>query len=504
MADDEKSRGAAGQDQGEEPSSQDPLQGRDEENVPPKGGSAPSGNGVGGPSGQGPRSDLNALYGSTLDAKVARAMPRAGRIIFAGVVVIGVFFGGLAVWAAFFPFSGAVIAPGIIKVATNNRVIQHLEGGIVDSIFVKEGDHVSKGDLLLRLQSAKIDASVDLLRSRLWALMARKARLEAQSRMADQVEWPQELLSLRSNSKVASIIASEKEVFRAALSDLKGKISLYRAQVAQLRKAIGGYQAELAARRELVASLKEELKAKESLYKEKYIDKVQILELRRKLAEAKGEMGRITHQIAEMEKKIDEIELQIIDLKNRYREQAVTELNKVLKEMVDIRQQIRPLLDAKKRLEIRAPVAGKVFNIMINTRRGSVIKPGEPIMEIVPDGSDLIAEAYIRSKDIAHVHPGQKVRVNLLAFNRRVVPPMPGRVTYISPDLIRRRGRGGRVMGVYKIHVSIDQGQVKRFHVFLMPGMPVVCYVMTKPRTILSYLLEPLLEMVHASLREPD
>ncbi len=431
-------------------------------------------------------------------SKILRTKP--ARYIVAGLVVIILFFGGLAAWSAFFPFRGAVIAAGSVKVSSERKTVQHLEGGIVDKILVREGDIVDKGDVLVRLKSAEVSSTVDLLQGRLWAKLAESSRLLAESTMKEQIIWEEELLEHKDNPEVQDVMDREEEIFISRRNDLQGKIDLHRSQMEQIREKIKGAQEELAAQKDIIAKLSEELEAKQSLLQDKYIDKAQILELQRMAAEHRGRAGRLKQSIAESKQKIEELKLQIVNLRNEYREKSVTEFSKVSNTIFELQEQLQAKLDTLRRLEITAPVAGEVLNLQIHSE-GGVIKAGQPILDIVPLNSELVIEARIRRQDITNVKVGQDVKVQLSAFNRRTTPPLPGEVSYVSADQLTQKTGAGE-QSFYIAHVHVNQDALQGSDAYLSPGMPAVCYIATEKRTIFEYLTEPIFEVMDKALRE--
>ncbi len=423
------------------------------------------------------------------------------KFIIAGLAVIAIFFGGLGLWAAFFPFSGAVIAPGVVKVSQERKVIQHLEGGIVDEILVREGSTVKAGDLLVRLKSTVVDASADLVQSQVWAKQARYARLRAESHMAGRIDWPEELLANRQTADVAESMQKEEDIFRSRRADIEGKLSLYDSQIIQLGERIAGAQEQVKSHESIIAALQEELKAKEILLEGRYIDMSQVLELRRRLAEREGEKGNLRQSIAGTRQQIEEVKLRKVDIQNTYRETATSELGTTSDEIVALRERLRPAIDSQERLEIRAPIAGEVLNLRVHSEKGGVVRPGDPLMDIVPKDSDLIVESKIKPEDITRVHSGQETMVQLTAFNRRDVSPLLGEVTHVSADMLREQTPSG-MMPYYLVFVRVTPEELKSQKVYLSPGMPAVCFISTEERTILGYLLEPIFYFLDRSLRE--
>ncbi len=430
--------------------------------------------------------------------KVINTNPR--RFIIAGFLVIFCFFGGIGAWSVYFPFQGAVIASGVVKVFGEKKVVQHLEGGIVDTIYIREGDKVNKGDVLIELKSSQVNANVDLLQGRLWAKLAEASRLNAEITMDSKIKWSKELLESKENEEVAQVMAKEQKIFKYRIADMQGKILLYNSQIKQLGNRINGANEESKTQDEIIANLNEELQAKRPLFKDQYMGKSDILELERSLAQFKGRKAKLKQDIAEFFQMIQELKLRIVDIENQYREKAVSSLGQVKDIIFEVNEQIKPYLDARKRLKIRAPISGEIINLTVNSESG-VIQSGMPLLEIVPADSKLIIEAQVRPRDITSVQKGQKTKVQLSAFQRKSTPPVSGKVVYISPDLISLQTYGGTV-SYYVAHIEVNKKDLEDKNAYLSPGMPIACYITTDKRSVISYLLDPLLENVDRAMRE--
>ncbi|MCB9481217.1 MAG: HlyD family type I secretion periplasmic adaptor subunit [Desulfobacteraceae bacterium] len=422
-------------------------------------------------------------------------------LIAAGLAVVFIFFGGLAVWSLFFPFEGAVIASGTVKVDGKKKVVQHLEGGIIDSIYVKEGDFVKKGELLIKLKSSQVTSNVEMLQGRLWTKLGQLGRLNAELSMKDVIEWPELLLENKDKKEVQEILEKETEIFKSRRSALSGEIALYNSQIIQLENRIEGVNEELLAHNETIDNFNEELDAKKELLKDNYVGKVQILELERRLSEYKGKRGRLKQDIAELHQKIEEFKLRIENLKNNYREEAVGRMSEVKDVIFEVNEQIKPYLDARERLEVRAPLSGQVINLMVNTEESGVIRPGMPLLEIIPENTPLVIYGKVNPKDITVVKKDQKTKVQLVAFKRDELPPLPAKVSYVSADLKADETPRGSIP-YYEVHVKIDPKVLEESSAYLSPGMPVVCYITTDKRNIMSYILDPLLRNVDMAMRE--
>ena len=215
------------------------------------------------------------------------------KYIIAGLLVIILFFGGLGVWSVYFPFQGAVIAPGVVNVLGERKMVQHLEGGIINKIFVKEGDEVTQGDVLIELKSSQVSSNVELLQGRLWAKEAEAARLRAEAGMKTSISWPKALNELTGDPDIAQILSTEKDIFVSRRSDLQGKIKLYDSQISQTKNRIEGAKEELKSVTEIILNLEEDLAGKRPLLAEKYMGKNDILTLERSLSEYRGRKGKL-------------------------------------------------------------------------------------------------------------------------------------------------------------------------------------------------------------------
>ena len=436
----------------------------------------------------------------TMDSdKILNTSPT--KFIIAGLLVIFCFFGGLAAWSLYFQFQGAVIAPGTVKVSGERKTVQHLEGGIIDEILVKEGDHVKKGDILIKLKSIKVEANVDLLKGRLYGKLAEHDRLVAEVEMAPKITWSEELQNDQGKRDVAKIMVAEKAIFLSRRSDLEGKISLYQSQIKQLGNRIDGAEEEFSTQEEIIANLEEEVGVKKTLFQENYMGKPEIMELERRLSEHKGRRGKLKQDMAEYRQMIEEYKLRMVDIKNQYREQAITQLGDTKDIIFEVKEQMKPAKDTQIRLTVRAPIGGEVINMQVHSEDSGVISPGMPLLDIVPANSKLIISARVSPQDITRVHKGQSTKVQLSAFNRNTTPPVPGVVTYIAPDLVSERTSTG-IISYYVAHIEVAPEDLKENNAYLSPGMPAACYITTDQRSVISYLLEPLLINADRAMRE--
>lgn len=421
------------------------------------------------------------------------------KIVQIGLLIVALFFGMGGIWIAVAEISGAVIAGGEVKVDTERKTVQHLEGGIVRAILVTNGSKVRAGQPLVELESSRVLAGVDQLRLQLAASALETARLEAEKEMGKTVRWPDPLPGV-TPAKFAELLESETKIFASRRTGLDNQVGLLRKQIQQMEEQANSLGQRLSAQQEIVAALEEELAAKEPLLAERFIDKTAILSLKRVLAENRGQLAQFQGSRAEVRQKIAEYQLRISALEAQYRQESVARLSEAQQRQSDRQQQLQPLLDASQRLTVTAPIGGEVVAMNVHSV-GGVVTPGQPLLDIVPENSRLIVECRIQVKDITQIHEGQDADVQLLAFNQRTTPKIKGKVAYVSADRLMQRTPAGE-MGFYVVHVAVDRGALEKNKLYLTSGMPATVFIYTEPRTVLDYLIEPIKERFDQALRE--
>ncbi len=421
------------------------------------------------------------------------------KIILSGLVVIGIFFGIGGLWVTFAEITGAVIVNGEVRVDTERKTVEHLEGGIVHSILVRNGDRVDKGQTLLTLESARVDAGVDQLLLQKTAAEIEEARLIAERDMTAEPLWPPRDPSLL-EEKYREFQETSAKAFTANRGALQNQTDLLTRQIRQLSIQIESIDDQLEAEAQVMRTLEEELASKESLFARQFIEKTQILELQRAIADRRSGLARLRGSRAELEEKVAEFELRIQSLESEYRQNAITRLVEVRQKIFDLQQQLLPMQDARRRLHVTAPVGGEVVAMQVNSV-GGVVRPGDPILDIVPADSPLIVEANVQVQDITHIRIGQKADVQLLAFPVRTTPKITAEVVYISADRLLQRTPQGEIPA-YIVHVALNKDELQENNLYLTAGMPASVFINTEPRTVLSYALEPLLDNFDRALRE--
>jgi len=431
--------------------------------------------------------------------KLAIGYSSSRKIIIIGLLIILVFFGIGGTWVTLAEITGAVITPGEVRIDTERKTVQHLEGGIIQSILVRNGDRVEAGQPLLVLDSSRIVAASDQMLLQMAIARLEEARLNAEINLAASVDWPAYDGSIPIDNYQDLLAAAEK-VFNTGRQALRDSTGLLRKQIDQIKEQDRSIDGRLKAEGEIISALQEELDAKLVLFAEQYIDKVGILALRRSIAEHRGEQAALLGSQAELREKIAEFELRITNQENEYRQEAIRRQFEVQQRISDIQQQLLPLLDSRTRLTVTAPVAGEVVALQVHSV-GGVIGSGQALMDIVPLDNPLIIECHVMVKDITHIHQGQHADIQLDAFKQRITPRISGQVVYISADRIMRPSPYGEVP-TYTIHIELDRSELAANNLYVSAGMPVTAFITTEPRTVLDYIIEPLTASLSRALRE--
>lgn len=423
--------------------------------------------------------------------------PRPFLLVGLAVIVLGL--GGFATWAAVAPLHSAVIAPGVVAVYSKRKQIQHLEGGIVEAILVRDGDLVAPGDVLLRLDETRAQANLAILRSERDAALATEGRLLAERDGAEDIGFSEDLTARRGAPDVAELMAGQDTLFRARRSSLEGEVEILDQRIAQLGEQTGGLRAQVKARGRQIALIAEELEGLQKLYQQGHAPRTRILALQREAADLQGERGELLAEIARTKTAAGETKMQILQLERQFREGAIAELRDVQQQLFDLKERIGAAEHVVNHIEVRAPVPGRVVGLTAHTV-GGVIQRGETILEIVPGEDRLVVEAQVRPLDIDNLVVGQDATVRITAFKQRSAPTLDGELAYVSADAIADDRTGE---SFFQARIEITASQVARLgNLRLQPGMPAEVMVKTGTRTAFQYLAQPIIESANRAWRE--
>ncbi|HKY01737.1 MAG TPA: HlyD family type I secretion periplasmic adaptor subunit [Burkholderiales bacterium] len=417
----------------------------------------------------------------------------------AGLLIILIFIVGIGTWAVFAPLSGAVIAPGVVKVDMNRKTLQHQEGGIVKEILVRDGQKVIAGQSLLVLDDVRVDANLELLRQQHDAELARQARLNAEKTVAAGIDYPESLLARRTDSKVSEVLQHERALFVARRQVLDDQVRLLRDQIAEGHREADALSAQVVAEERAVKLQREELSYNQILAEKNYVQKTRVMMLDRALADYESRAAEHRAERAKTKGRITDIELRIVSARNNYMQTAANEFSESTNRLFDIEERLRPSLDAQTRQRIVAPIDGEVVDLRVFTV-GAVIGPRDPLLDIVPLEKTLLVEAPMRVDDVAHVRLGAEVDVRLTAYKQRITPTVMGTVVYISADRLSDKATNEPY---YRTHVSITPEALKEAgDLQLLAGMPAEIYIKTSDRSVLDYWMEPITAYLRRAWRE--
>ncbi len=433
---------------------------------------------------------------SVMDTPEHRARPT----IMMGLGLMVFLFGFIFLWAALVPLQSGAVAPGRIVVDSNRKEIQHLEGGIVKEIAVREGDLVKAGQLLVKLDNTNSQARADLLRGEYIAARAAESRLLAERDDKPTVTFPEELTSLEAtDTTVRDNLDSQRRLFTSHRESLSGQIDVLNQKIAQSGSEISGLRDQANAAGRQVSLLDEEITVVRGLLAKGNALKPRLLALERQSADLIGQRGQAQAMISRASQTINESKINIINLKTEFLNQVVAELKETQTQLSSLNEQMRSAGDVARRVDIVAPITGTVTGLMVHTI-GGVVKPGDTVMTLVPQDDKLIVEARITPQDIDVVHTGLKAQVRLTAFKARYLRPAEGTVITVSADRFDDQRTGE---GFYTARIEIPQSELADIgDLKLTPGMPAETLIVTGRRTMLSYLVRPIRESFGRAFRE--
>jgi HlyD family secretion protein len=417
----------------------------------------------------------------------------------AGSIVVFLLVGGLGGWAATSSLAGAVIVSGTVVVDSNTKKVQHQTGGIVGEIRVSDGDHVSAGDLLIRLDETVTHSNLLVITKQLDEIDARLARLKAERDGSDHIDIASALQDRTNDPDIASIIAGEKTLFESRRNAHTGQKAQIQERITQLRDEIVGLTGQQSANVKQLALIQQELTGVDELFAKNLVPITRVTTLRREASRLEGEGAQLLSSVAQAKGKIAETELQSIQIDQDFRTEVIKELRDLEGKEAELSEHRVAAQDQLKRVEIRAPQAGIVHQLAAHTV-GGVIAAGEPIMLIVPDGDALVIEVKIAPQDIDRVHLGQTAFIRFPAFNTRTTPEFDGAVSRISADATKDTQS---TQSYFLVRVSMSDAEKQRLgDLKLMPGMPADVHIKTAERTALSYFIKPLQEQMSKAFRE--
>ncbi|HQT01535.1 MAG: hypothetical protein B7Z05_00750 [Thiotrichales bacterium 32-46-8] len=411
--------------------------------------------------------------------------------------------GGFVLWAGLAPLKSAVVATGKVVVESRNKVVQHLDGGLVAEIYVKEGDLVKKNQPLLRLSDVQIQAQLDIVNSQLWEAKANLARLQAERDGLDQLVLSSELKQLQSEPKMAQYLLTQMQLFEARRQAYHSEQSVLKQRIGQTKQQISGLEQVIASQVKRSQSLSQDVKDWQSLYEQQFADKVRLREMQRQLTELEGDIAGKQSEIARLKQVVAETERQVLLRQQEYQKEVTDGLREAQSRQSEAEARVSALSDQLRRIDILSPDDGRVVGFDVVTV-GAVLEPRRTIMEIVPADQSFAVIGQMQTQDVDQVLPGQLAEIKFMAFNTNYVPVMYGKVDSVAADALIDEVTK---MPYYKVKVVPDDQAVdalSRQGWNLVSGMPADVYIQTRERTLLNYIVRPLQIMISRAFNEDD
>ncbi|MFD3188988.1 HlyD family type I secretion periplasmic adaptor subunit [Sedimentitalea sp. HM32M-2] len=436
------------------------------------------------------------------DRPLAQPPTRIGRLVLILVLLIAGFWGGLGSWAALAPIQSAVVAMGSFKVWGDLPEVQHLEGGLIREIRVREGDHVDKGQILVVLADTVSSAQERILANQMIGLLAMELRLQAEYANDDEFVLPADLQAMvTGNPEFEELVATQQELFHSNDEMWRGQAAILRERMAEQKEQLAGLAARRAALGSRLAFIQDELADLKQLYDRGLITKSRYTARREAEVSIMGDADYVASQIDGVRQRVAETEERILQIRRDRIMRISEERQNVKQQIFELRQRIVANDDIKERRLIRAPLAGRIIDLQF-TSPGEVIQDGEKILQIVPDDAVYVVEGRVRPEDVDQVAEGNAARVRLTAYNFRTTPAVEGVVTHVSADSLTDKSTG---LTYYEVNIEIPDEMLATLpNVDVLPGMPAQIMIATGEQTVADYLLNPVIGGFETALRESD
>jgi HlyD family secretion protein len=416
-----------------------------------------------------------------------------------GLLVFVLLFGVTLAWAVLAPMSSAVVAPGTVIVRGRPQLVQHLDGGIIRNIYVRNGDAVKAGDVVVRLDDVLLLANLEIYRNRLRTAAARKARLEAERDSAPAIHFDDALVRTADLGDDSSQRTQQQEIFEARRISLDGQIAQLNEKISQLNNQISGAEGLIDARQQQLDLVEKELEGLRFLQKKAIAPITRVLAVERERADLLGQLAEYKAERARVENTISETKITILQVRRQFQESVLNELLEVSNQVDDLLQQMLATSKQLERIDIRAPISGIVHELLVNTI-GGVIPPGGTIMQLISTEEGVEIEANIETHAIDDVFIGQEAVIRFSAFNQRTTPEIHGTVARISPSSVIDEKTG---ISFYRVVVDAPAEEMDKLgDLKLIPGMPAEVFIQTGERSPLSYLLKPLIDQFNRAMTE--
>lgn len=426
--------------------------------------------------------------------------PNPRPVAIAGYFIVFLTFGILGTWASFAKLDSAIFAPGTISLEGNRKVVQHFEGGIVQDIAVREADMVQEGDVLLRLSAVEARSNLRVIDTRMDVAKIMEARLLAERTMSDEINLPADLNPEDSSAAVQFAFKDQQDLFDDRRSILQSRLDILASRIEQTNNQITGLELQKSASDRRVENFTEMMVRMRSGQEQGLIQTNVLAQREDEMISIEASLGGIISEIAQAKNVINETEFEMLQIRQEYRERASNELEEVRAEIAELTQRQNIASDILKRTEIRAPGSGTIQNLKVHTIN-SVIRPGDVLMELVPEDEELVINARVSPQDVDNVVPGLSTEVRFTAFKTRLTPILLGNINSVSNDVITPENP--QESPYYLARIEVNEADIpEEISGRLTAGMPADVIITTGERTVINYILSPLLDAVRKSLIE--
>jgi HlyD family secretion protein len=422
------------------------------------------------------------------------------RPLWLGWITSAVLVAGFGGWSVLSSIAGAVVTSGQVEVDQQRQVVQHPDGGIVETIVVKDGQVVAAGDLLLQLDGGMLRSELAIVEGQLFELLAQRARLEAERDDRTTLEFDGELAELSATREdVATLLTGQQNLFAARLDTAAKQTEQLGRRMDQIDAQVVGIDAQLVALGTQQELIVQELADQQSLLDKGLAQAGRVLALQREAASLEGQLGELKSLRAQSEGRKTEVELEILRLASTRREEANAQLRELGGRVLELAERRRTLTERVQRLEIRAPVSGIVLGMQVTTPR-AVIRPADPLLYLIPQDRPLVIVAQVSPIHVDEVRVGQDVKLLFSAFSSRTTPEVQGQVSVISADALTDQRTQ---VPYYRAEIILKPGEREKLgEVTLLPGMPVEAFIQTDLRSPMAYLVKPFTDYFNRAFRE--
>jgi len=436
----------------------------------------------------------------TEDSSGPRASADTRSVARTGLWVLGIGFGGFLLWAALAPLDEGVPTQGMVTLDTKRKAVQHLSGGIVKEVLVQEGENVKEGQTLLRLDPAVAKSNYESVRQRYLGFRAMQSRLFAEQAGSDLIALHPDVKDAMGDPLIKQQVSTQQQLIQARRASLAADLQGIEESVQGLREQLNSYQNILVQRRQQLSLLSEELNNTRSMVKEGYAPRNRQLELERMVAESNAAIADLTGNSLRVNRQIAELTQRSMARKQEYRKEVESQLADVTREVQSDAEKFIAVKADLDRMEIKAPAAGQVVGLSVQTV-GAVLQPGQKLLDVVPENQTLLLEAHIPPHLIDKVHVGlpADIRFNSFAHSPQLV--VEGKLLSVSGDLLSDPQAPQFAYYLARVQVT-SEGMKTLGQRQMQPGMPVEIVIKTGERSLLTYLMHPLLKRVAASLKE--